>query len=151
MHIDVLSLTSHVTARFQNAMLRCATHAERTEKMEDNEVEMIRYIRRLSRRHWTPTAEALRAYYYNPHYATWKPVIEAYMRLGHALCIGDQILDVICFGGEKRSTWYGPSRSTLHLCHWESCLSSEWKPGHRLKACQGCRKVYYCGSDCQSR
>lgn len=36
--------------------------------------------------------------------------------------------------------------SKLHKCHWPACFNTA-----NLKACSRCKKVKYCGRDCQSR
>ncbi|KAI0074845.1 hypothetical protein K474DRAFT_1664945 [Panus rudis PR-1116 ss-1] len=37
-------------------------------------------------------------------------------------------------------------------CFWKGCLCSQMpaKPKHSLKSCTGCRRVFYCGTQCQT-
>lgn len=39
----------------------------------------------------------------------------------------------------------------LKRCGWQECLCSVYKPAHRMRVCNGCCKVAYCGDRCQKQ
>ncbi|GJE93330.1 zinc finger MYND domain-containing protein [Phanerochaete sordida] len=39
----------------------------------------------------------------------------------------------------------------LERCAWDECLCSRYKPAHRMRLCQGCERVVYCGERCQRK
>ncbi|GJE93351.1 zinc finger MYND domain-containing protein [Phanerochaete sordida] len=39
----------------------------------------------------------------------------------------------------------------LERCAWAECLCSRHKPAHRMRVCNGCESVAYCGKGCQTK
>lgn len=75
----------------------------------------------------------------------WRPVHRAWMQLGEALELDDNILE------RAETQQNAVELPVAKRCAWAECLCNAFKPAHGLRVCNGCSAVAYCNKKCQRR